>query len=53
MKDKHELRTFADAIISLAVSRSIPRDEQKLIYRPGRKFRTDKRADRGRYFASA
>lgn len=46
MKDKHELRTFAGAIISLAVSRFIPRGGQKLIYRKGQKFRTDKRAAR-------
>lgn len=44
MKDKHELQTFVDAIISLAVSRSIPHGGQKLIYQAGQKFRTDKQA---------
>lgn len=42
MKDKHELQTFVGAIISLAVSCSIPHGRQKLIYQTGQKFRTDK-----------
>jgi len=46
MKDKHELQTFIGAIISLAVSRSIPHGGQKLIYQAGQKFRTDKQAAR-------
>lgn len=46
MKDKHELQTFVGAIISLAVSCSIPHGWQKLIYQAGQKFRTDKQAAR-------
>lgn len=46
MKDKHELQTFLGTIISLAVSRSIPHGEQKLIYQAGQKFRTDKQVPR-------